>query len=211
MEQADRIAAAADAGGDRIGQAAVLGQHLLARFAADDGVEVAHHARIRMRAGHGADDVEGVLHVGHPVAHRFVERVLQGGRAGSDRHHRRAQQLHAVDVDLLPLDVGGAHVDHAFQAQPRGNGGAGHAMLAGAGLGDDALLAHARGQQAWPMVLLILCAPVWFRSSRLSRICAPPTCRSGAGRGRSGWAGRRSGPGRGRRRLEGRILARAWS
>jgi len=28
---------------------------------------------------------------------------------------------------------------------------------------------------AWPMVLLILCAPVWFRSSRLSRICAPPT------------------------------------
>ncbi|KAG1524523.1 hypothetical protein G6F50_018521 [Rhizopus delemar] len=29
--------------------------------------------------------------------------------------------------------------------------------------------------RAWPMVLLILCAPVWFRSSRLSRICAPPT------------------------------------
>ena len=30
---------------------------------------------------------------------------------------------------------------------------------------------------AWPMVSLILCAPVWFRSSRLSRICAPPTSR----------------------------------
>ena len=27
---------------------------------------------------------------------------------------------------------------------------------------------------AWPMVLLILCAPVWLRSSRLSQICAPP-------------------------------------
>ena len=28
---------------------------------------------------------------------------------------------------------------------------------------------------AWPMQLLILCAPVWFRSSRLNQICAPPT------------------------------------
>ena len=49
MEQADGIAAAADAGGDRIGQAAILGQHLLACFAADDGIEVAHHARIGIR------------------------------------------------------------------------------------------------------------------------------------------------------------------
>jgi hypothetical protein len=81
MEQADGIAAAADAGGDRIGQAAILGQHLLAPRGRR-WLEVAHHARIGMRAGHGADDVEGVLHVGHPVAHGFVERVLQGGRAG---------------------------------------------------------------------------------------------------------------------------------
>ena len=27
---------------------------------------------------------------------------------------------------------------------------------------------------AWPSTLLILCDPVWFRSSRLSRIRAPP-------------------------------------
>ena len=32
-----------------------------------------------------------------------------------------------------------------------------------------------RASSAWPMVLLILCAPVWFRSSRLSRMRAPPT------------------------------------
>ncbi|KAG1391315.1 hypothetical protein G6F59_014930 [Rhizopus arrhizus] len=83
MEQADGIAAAADAGGDRIGQAAVLGQHLFACLAPDDGVEIAHHARVRVRTGDGTDDVEGVLHVGHPVAHRFVERILQGGRAGA--------------------------------------------------------------------------------------------------------------------------------
>ncbi len=29
---------------------------------------------------------------------------------------------------------------------------------------------------AWPMVLLILCAPVWLRSSRFNQICAPPQC-----------------------------------
>ena len=147
MEQADRIAAAADAGGDRVRQAAVFGQHLRARLAADHGVEVAHHARIRIRAGDGADDVEGVAHVGDPVAHRLVQRVLERRRTAGHRHHGRAEQLHAVDVDLLPLDVGGAHVDHAFQAQARGDGGAGDAVLAGAGLGDDPGLAHAAGEQ----------------------------------------------------------------
>jgi hypothetical protein len=40
-------------------------------------------------------------------------------------------------------------------------------MLAGAGLGDDAGLAHARASRIWPITLLILCAPVWFSSSRL--------------------------------------------
>ncbi len=147
MEQADGVAAAADAGADRVRQAAVVLEHLRARLAADDGVEVAHHARIRIRAGNGADDVEGVLHIGHPVAHRLVQRVLERGRAGGHRHHPGAEQLHPVNVDLLPLDVGGAHVHHAFQAQPRGHRGAGHAVLAGAGLGDDAGLAHAAGQQ----------------------------------------------------------------
>ena len=48
---------------------------------------------------------------------------------------------------LLPLDVGRAHVDDAGQAEARRDGGRGDAVLAGAGLGDDARLAHALGQQ----------------------------------------------------------------
>ena len=40
-----------------------------------------------------------------------------------------------------------AHIDHARQAKARGHGGGGDAMLAGAGLGDDAGLAHAPGEQ----------------------------------------------------------------
>ena len=147
MEHADGVAAAADAGGHRVRQAAVFGQHLRARLAADHGVEVADHARIRVRPGHGADDVEGVAHVGDPVAHRLVQRVLQRGRAAGHRHHGRAEQLHPVDVDLLPFDVGGAHVHDALEAQSRRDRGRGHAVLAGAGLGDDPGLAHAAGQQ----------------------------------------------------------------
>ena len=29
---------------------------------------------------------------------------------------------------------------------------------------------------AWPRTLLILCEPVWFRSSRLRKIRTPPAC-----------------------------------
>ncbi len=43
VEDADGVAAAADAGGHRVRQAPVLGQHLRACLAADHGVEVAHH------------------------------------------------------------------------------------------------------------------------------------------------------------------------
>ena len=52
-------------------------RHLHQALVADDALEVAHHHRVRVRAGDGADDVEGVLDVRHPVAHRLVERVLE--------------------------------------------------------------------------------------------------------------------------------------
>ena len=100
-----------------------------------------------MRAGDGADQVIGVLHVGDPVAHRLVHRVLQRGGARGHRLHLGAQQLHAEHVGLLPLDVGRAHVDGARQAEQRAHGRGRHAVLAGPGLGDDAGLAHAPGQQ----------------------------------------------------------------
>ena len=65
-----------------------------------------------------------------------------------DADHFRAQQAHARDVEPLPLHVLGAHVDDAFEAEPRRHRGRGHAVLPGAGLRDDAALAHAHGEQA---------------------------------------------------------------
>ena len=58
-----------------------------------------------------------------------------------------AEEPHAEDVERLALDVHGPHVHLAVQSEERGGGGRGHAVLAGTGLGDDALLAHALGEE----------------------------------------------------------------
>gem|GEM_PF-2562505 len=147
VEQAHGVGAAADAGDQRVGQAAFLGLQLVAGFLADHRLEVADHGRVGMGTCDSADQVEGAVDVGHPVAQGFVHRVFQRAGAGGDRDHLGAQELHAEDVGLLAVDVGGAHVDHALHAEARGHGGGGHAVHAGAGLGDDALLAHAPRQE----------------------------------------------------------------
>ncbi len=139
MEQADGVGAAADAGDERVRQAAFGLQHLLAGLAADHRLEVAHHGRIGVRARDRADAVEGVVDVGDPVAQRLVHGVLEGARAGLHGHDLGAQQVHAEHVGLLPLDVDRAHVDDAVEAEAGADRGGGDAVLAGAGLGDDAL------------------------------------------------------------------------
>ena len=121
--------------------------HLREALGADHALEVAHEHRVRVRARDAADDVVGGAHVRDPVAQRLVERVLQRLRAALDRNDRRAEQVHAVDVRRLPADVFAAHVDDALEAEQGGGGGAGDAVLAGAGLGDDARLAHPPGEQ----------------------------------------------------------------
>ena len=112
-------------------------EDLRARLLADHRLELAHHQRIRVRPEHGAEQVVAVGDVGHPVAHRLVDRVLQRPAAGVDRADRRAEQPHPEDVERLPLHVVGAHVDVALEAEQRADGRGRDAVLAGAGLGDD--------------------------------------------------------------------------
>ena len=147
MKEADRVRAAADAGDQAVGQATLGLQHLRPRLLADHALEVAHHGRIGMRAGDGADAIIGVAHVGHPVAQGLVHRVLERARALLDGPHLRAQHLHAEHVGLLPLDVDRAHVDDAFEAESRASRRGRDAVLSGAGFGDDALFSHAAGKQ----------------------------------------------------------------
>jgi len=119
-----------------------------------------------VRAGDRADDVEGVLDVRDPVAQRFVERILQGLRAALDRHHGRAEQVHAVDVGRLALHVLAAHVDHALEAVRAQIVAVATPCWPAPVSAITRGLPMRRASIAWPIVLLTLCAPVWFRSSR---------------------------------------------
>ena len=70
--------------------------------------------------------------------------------AGVDASDRRAEQLHPEDVQRLPLHVLGAHVDVAVEPEQRADRRRRDAVLAGAGLGDDAPLAHALREERLP-------------------------------------------------------------
>ena len=84
-----------DAGDQGVGQATLPALHLVAGFAPDHGLEVAHHSGVGVWPGGGPDNVEGILDVGDPVAQRLVHGVFQRRRAAGHRTHLRAQQLHA--------------------------------------------------------------------------------------------------------------------
>ena len=99
-----------------------------------------------MRPHHRAEAVMRGFHGAHPVADGLVDRVAQRSRAAVDRPHLGPQELHAEDVGPLAADVFLAHVDHALETETGAGRGGGHAVLAGAGLGDDAPLAHPPGQ-----------------------------------------------------------------
>ncbi len=101
-----------------------------------------------MRAESAAEQVIGGADVGDPVAHGLADGVFQRLRAGGDAADFSAKQPHAQHIQLLAGHVDVAHVDDAFKAEQGADGGGGHAVLARAGFGDDALLAHAFGQQA---------------------------------------------------------------
>jgi hypothetical protein len=115
---------------------------ICSRASADHLVEIAHHLRIGLRAVGRAEDVVGRADIRDPVAHRLVDRLLERLLARLDAADLGAHQPHPEDVQGLALHVDGAHVDDALEAELGADGRRRHAVLAGARLGDDALLAH---------------------------------------------------------------------
>ncbi len=76
MKHADRVAAAAHAGEDRIRQAPLALQNLPPRFFSDDAVKIADHHGVRMRAQRRAEQVVCGMNVGHPIAHGLADGVF---------------------------------------------------------------------------------------------------------------------------------------
>ena len=97
-EQADGVRAAADAGEREVRQPALDGAQLGRRLVADPALEVAHDRGVRVRAHRRPEHVVRGLDVGHPVAHRLVDRVLERGRAAVTRADLGAERAHPEHV-----------------------------------------------------------------------------------------------------------------
>ena len=160
-EHADGVRTASDARDDHVrqtarpdieGWVAVLSlglvEHLRTRLVADHRLQIAHDVREGMGANGRSDDVVRRADVGHPITEGLVHGVLERPRARLDRHYLGAHLGHAEAVELLPLAIDGAHVHDALEPEERARGGGRHAVLPGAGLGDNALLAQLDRQQS---------------------------------------------------------------
>ena len=97
--------------------------------------------------------------IGNPVTHGLVDGLFKRALTGFDAANLGAHEAHAVDVERLAFHVGRAHVDDALEAKAGADGGSGGTMLPGASLGDDALLAHADGEQSLTDDIIDLMGP----------------------------------------------------
>ena len=92
------VASTTHTGDHRIRLTTDQSRHLGQALVTNHPLKITHHGGVWVRARHRTDDVERVLDIGDPIAQGFVERVFQCFAAAIDRHHRGAQQLHAVNV-----------------------------------------------------------------------------------------------------------------
>ena len=88
-----------------------------------------------------------VVDVGDPVAERLVDGVLERLAAVVDRDDGGAEQAHPRDVERLALGVLAAHVDDAVEPSRAAAVAVATPCWPAPGLGDDARLADALGQQ----------------------------------------------------------------
>src|SRR5512135_790196 len=111
MEEPHRIAAAADAGDEIIGQPAFRIEHLFFGLLADDGLKVPYDQRKRVRTEDSPENIMGGPDIRRPVAHRLVDRVFE--RPGTYRHldHVRTEESHPEDIERLAYDIVGTHID----------------------------------------------------------------------------------------------------
>ena len=111
-------------------------------------MEVADHGGVGMGSERAAQQIMRGADVGDPVAHGFADGVFQRLRAGGNAAHFGTEKAHAEHIQFLPRHVDVAHVDDAFHAEEGADRRGGYAVLARAGFGDDAALAHTFRQQA---------------------------------------------------------------
>src|SRR5205809_905471 len=100
--------------------------------------------------------VTAVQHTGLAMAQRRRMSPGSGTAAAAHGDDLAAERFHLEDVQALATHILFAHVDLTLEAKERRRGGAGHAMLPGTGLGDNARLAHAPRQKGLPDTVIDL-------------------------------------------------------
>ena len=115
---------------------------------------------IGVRPGDRADDVVRVADVGDPVAHGVVEGVLERLRVPLVTLRTSApSSFMRTTLSDWRCHILFTHVDDALVAEQGAGRGRGDAVLARAGLGDDARLVHApREQDLAEGVVDLVCA-----------------------------------------------------
>ena len=101
-----------------------------------------------MRTEDGPEKIVRRREVRHPVAHRFIDRILERPATGIHSDHFGAKKPHPKHIQALPLHVLGAHIYGAFESETRCNGRRCNSMLPGACLCDHAAFPHAHREQA---------------------------------------------------------------
>jgi len=76
VEEADGVRTAAYASDKMRGEALFGSEDLFAGFATDDGLKIADHRWVRMRAKHGSEEIVCAADIGNPIAHGFVDGIL---------------------------------------------------------------------------------------------------------------------------------------
>ncbi len=98
-------------------------------------------------------------HIGHPIAHRFVDGFLQRLLARLDRNDFCAQHFHPEHVERLAFAIDCPHVNDALEAEHCSHCRGGNPMLPGAGFSDNACLTHAFSQQDLAYAVVDLVCP----------------------------------------------------
>ena len=106
-----------------------------------------------------ADEVEGIFGTLAPGRERLIHSVLERLIATLRWDDGSTEHLHALDIDVLTLDIKCAHIDIALHTHECTGGSGGYTMLACTCLGDDAVLTHLLRQQDLPEGIIDLVRP----------------------------------------------------
>ncbi len=140
--------------------------HLLFDFFRDDRLKITHDGGERMRTHHRTKAIVGVGDAVGPFTHGFGYGIFQRCRPRFTGMTLCPSKRILIYIESLADGIFLAHEHHALHVHQRCCGCRSNAVLTCAGFSDNARFTHLLASRTCPSTLLILCAPVWFKSSR---------------------------------------------